>query len=47
MQSGLEVTLEEQYAKKLCFKLRKNVKEAYGMRQTTFGLSCMNRASVF
>ena len=36
MQSRREDTLEEWYAIKFCFKL-----------QTAFGLSCMNRASVF
>ena len=40
-------TLEERYAIKLCFKLRKNATEMYGMLQTTFQPSCMNRASVF
>ena len=40
-------TLEEQYAIKLCFKLGKNATETYGMFQTAFGQSCMNRASVF
>ena len=30
-----------------CFKLGKNVTETYGMLQTAFGVSCMNRASVF
>ena len=41
-------TLEEQYAKKLCFKLGKNnATETYGMLQTAFRPSCMNRASVF
>ena len=44
MQSGRE---EEQYAIKLCFKLGKNATETYGMLQTAFGASCMNRASVF
>ena len=44
MQSG---TLEERYAIKLCFKLGKNATEKYGMLQTAFGASCMNRASVF
>ena len=39
--------LEERYAIKLCFKLGKNAKETYGMLQTAFGASCMNRASVF
>ena len=47
MQSGCEHTLDEQYAIKLCFKLRKNATEMYGMLQTTFGVSCMNQASVF
>ena len=40
-------TLEEQYAIKLCFKLGKNATETYGMLQTAFWASCMNRASVF
>ena len=40
-------TLEERYAIKLCFKLRKNVTQTYGMLQTAFRASCMNRASVF
>ena len=44
MQSRRE---EEQYAIKFCFKLGKNVTETYGMLQTAFGSSCMNRASVF
>ena len=40
-------TLEERYAIKLCFKLGKNdATETYGMLQTAFGPSCMNRASV-
>ena len=48
MQSGPEDTVEERYAIKLCFKLGKNATETtYGMLQTTFGASCMNRASVF
>ena len=47
MQSGREDTLEEQYAIKFCFKLGKNATEMYGMRQTAFWPSCMNRASVF
>ena len=47
MQSGCEETLEEWYAIKLCFKLRKNATETYGMLQTGFRPSCMNRASVF
>ena len=42
MQSGREDTL------KFCFKLGKNnATETYGMHQTAFGASCMNRASVF
>ena len=40
-------TLEERYAIKLCFKLGKNATETYGMLQTAFRPSCMNRASVF
>ena len=40
-------TLEERCAIKLCFKLGKNATETYGMLQTVFRLSCMNRASVF
>ena len=39
--------LEERYAIKLCFKLGKNATGTYGMLQTVFGASCMNRASVF
>ena len=44
MQSGRE---EERYAIKLCFKLGNSATETYGMLQTTFQPSCMNRASVF
>ena len=47
MQSGCEDTLEEQYAIKFCFKLGKNATDTYGMLQTAFRASCMNRASVF
>ena len=47
MQSGREDTLEELYAIKFCFKLGQNATETYGMLQTAFGASCMNRASVF
>ena len=47
MQSGREDTLEERYAIKFCFKLGKNATKTYGMLQTAFGASCMNRASVF
>ncbi len=36
-------TLEDQYV----IKLAKNATETYGMLQTAFGPSCMNRASVF
>ena len=48
MQSGHDDILEERNAIKLCFKLGKNATETmYGMLQTAFGASCMNRASVF
>ena len=48
MQYGRQDTLEEGYAIKLCFKLRKNATEtSYRMLQTAFRPSCMNRASVF
>ena len=47
MHSGREDTLEERYAIKFCFKLGKNATETYGMLQTGFRPSCMNRASVF
>ena len=40
-------TLEERYAIKFCFKHGKSATETYGMLQTAFGPSCMNRASVF
>ena len=46
IQSGREDTLEERYAIKLCFKLGKNATELYGMLQTAFRPSCMNRASM-
>ena len=36
MQCGLEDTLEDRYAIKLCFKLGKNATETYGMLQTAF-----------
>ena len=39
--------LEEWYAIKFCFKLGKNARETYGILQTAFGASCMNRAPVF
>ena len=47
MQSGREDTLEERYAIKFCFKLGKNATGTYGMLQTAYGTSCMNRTSVF
>ena len=48
MLSERQDTLEERYAIKFCFKLGKNdATETYGMLQTAFGASCMNRASVF
>ena len=47
MQSGREDTLEEQYEIKFCFKLGKTATETYGMLQTAYGPSCMNRSSVF
>ena len=47
MQSGCEDTLKEWYAIKFCLKLGKNSTETYGMLQTAFQPSCMNRASVF
>ena len=47
MQSGHEDTLEERYAIKFCFKLGENATETYGMLQTAFRPSCINRASVF
>ena len=46
MQSGREDTLEERYAIKLCFKHRKHATKTYGMLQTAFRPSGMNRASV-
>ena len=47
MQSGREDILEKRYAIKFCFKLGKSATETYGMHQTAFGESCMNRSSVF
>ena len=44
MQSDI---LEERYGIKFYFKRGKNITETYGMLQTAFGASCMNRASVF
>ena len=42
MQSGRE---EERYAIRFCFNLGKNATETYGMVQTAFGASCINRSS--
>ena len=48
IQSGREDTLEERYTIKFCFKHGKNdATETYGMLQTAFRPSCMNRSSVF
>ena len=47
MQSWRQDTLEERYAIKLYFKLGKNATETYGMLQTAFRPTCINRASVF
>ena len=47
MQYGREDTLEERYAITFCFKLGNNVIKTYGILQTAFRPSCMNRASVF
>ena len=46
-QTFNEDTLEERYAIKFCFKLGKNATEMYGILQTAFRPSCMNRESVF
>ena len=47
IQSRRDDTLEERYAIKFCFKLRKNAAtETYGLLQAAFGASCMNRTSV-
>ena len=46
MQSWREDTLEERYTNKSCFKPL-NATETYGMLQTAFRPSCMNRASFF
>ena len=40
-------TLKERYAIKFYFKRGKNATETYGMLQTAFGASYMNRTSVF
>ena len=42
-----QLVLKERYAIKFCFKIGKNATETYGMLQTTFRPSCMNRTSVF
>ena len=47
MKFGREDTLDERYAIKLCFRLGKNATKMYGIPQTAFRPSCMNRASVF
>ena len=47
MQFGREDTLVERYAIKFCFKLGENATETYGMLQTAFRPSCMNKVSVF
>ena len=47
MQSRRVDALEERYAIKLCLNLEENATETYGMLQTAFWPSCMNRASVF
>ena len=39
-------TLEERYAIKFCFIFGKNATKTYGMLQTAFRPSCMNRATV-
>ena len=47
MQSEYEDTLEKRYAIKFSFKLGKHATETYGMLQTAFRPSCMNRVLVF
>ena len=47
MQSEREETLEERYAIKFYFKLGKHATETYGLLQTAFRPSFMNRAPVF
>ena len=47
IQSEREDTLEETIRNKIVFKLGKNARETYGMLQTAFRPSRMNRASVF
>ena len=46
MQSWREDTLDERYVIKFCFKLGKCATETYGILQTAFRPSCMNRTSV-
>ena len=40
-------TLEERYVIEFCFKLGKHSTETYGMLQTAFGASWMNRTCFF
>ena len=47
MQSRREDTFEERYGIKFYSKFGKNATETYGMLQSAFRPSCMNRASVF
>ena len=47
MQSGREDNLEDRYAIKFSFKLGKHSTETYGMLQTAFQPSALNRTSVF
>ena len=47
MQSGRDETLEERYSIKFCFKPGKHATKTYGMLQTAFRQSCMNRTSDF
>ena len=47
MKPEREDTVEERYAIKFCFRLGKEATETYGMLQTHFRPSCMNRALVF
>ena len=47
MQCRREDTLEERYEINFCFILGKNSTDTYGILQTAFRPSCMNRVSVF
>ena len=47
LQQQLEYTLLKPDAVKFCFKLWNNATVTYGMLQTAFGPSCMNRVLVF